>query len=111
MLAAATDVPLGVTLLFTGLLVLMVVCLALEEKLHAKKSVIVGVFAALALFLADALHYLPKADVVIGGHQVHLPIYIPGIDWNVIALILGASLFVEPPAVVEGGLDGGGEGG
>ncbi len=92
---ATTDVPLGVTLLFTGLLVLMIVCLALEEKLHAKKSVIVGVFAAVALFLADALHHLPKADVVIGGHPVHLPIYIPGIDWNVIAIILGASLFVD----------------
>ncbi len=91
----AGDVPLGITLLFTGILVLMVVCLALEEKLHAKKSVIVGVFAAVALLLADALHHLPKADVVIGGHQVHLPIYIPGIDWNVIAIILGASLFVD----------------
>jgi len=92
---ASTDVSLGVTLLFTGLLVVMVLCLALEEKLHAKKSVIVGVFAAVALLLADALHHLPKADVVIGGHPVHLPIYIPGIDWNVIAIILGASLFVD----------------
>lgn len=92
---AAAGVSLGVTLLFTGLLVLMILCLALEEKLHAKKSVIVAVFAAVALFLGDALLPLPKADVVIGGHQVHLPLYVPGIDWNIIAIILGASLFVD----------------
>jgi Na+/H+ antiporter NhaD/arsenite permease-like protein len=91
----AAEVPLGITLLFTGLLVLMIVCLALEEKLGAKKSVIVAAFAAVSLFLGDALGHLPRADVVLGGHPVHLPIYIPGIDWNVIAIILGASLFVD----------------
>lgn len=43
------QVPLGVTLLFMALLVAMILCLALEEKLHAKKSVIVGLFAVVTL--------------------------------------------------------------
>ena len=38
-----------ITYLFTGLLVAMVLCLALEEKIHAQKSVIVGVTAVIAL--------------------------------------------------------------
>ena len=29
------------------------------------------------------------------GHPVTLPVYIPGIDWEVIAIILGSSLFVD----------------
>ena len=45
-------VPGHVTAIFAAVLVAMIVCLALEEKIHAKKSVIVGVFAAAALFLA-----------------------------------------------------------
>ena len=92
---AGGDVSLGITLVFSGILVLMILCLALEEKLHAKKSVIVGVFAAVSLFVGEWLVDLPQADVTIGGHAVHLPMYVPGIDWNVIAIILGASLFVD----------------
>ncbi len=95
LILASTDVSMPVTMLFTGLLVAMIACLALEEKLHAKKSVIVGVFAALALFLGDALGLLPLAPILIAGHEVHLPVYIPGVDWNVIAIILGASIFVD----------------
>jgi Na+/H+ antiporter NhaD/arsenite permease-like protein len=33
--------------------------------------------------------------VEILGHPVTLPVYIPGIDWEVIAIILGSSLFVD----------------
>ncbi len=33
------EVSIGVTLFFAGLLVSMILCLAFEEKLHAKKSV------------------------------------------------------------------------
>ena len=33
-------VPLGVTLMFSALLVGLILCLALEEKIHAKKSII-----------------------------------------------------------------------
>ena len=28
-------------------------------------------------------------------HEIALPIYVPAIDWSVITIILGASLFVE----------------
>ena len=88
----------GITYLFFALLVCMVLCLALEEKIHAKKSVIVGLFAIIALFLGSWFHLLPFEDVgslVIGGHKISLPVYIPGVDWEVIAIILGSSLFVD----------------
>ena len=88
----------GVTYLFLGLLACMIICLALEEKIHAKKSVIVGVFSILALFLGTWFHLLPFEDVgslLIGGHKISLPVYIPGVDWEVIAIILGSSLFVD----------------
>jgi len=88
----------GVTYLFFGLLVCMILCLALEEKIHAKKSVIVGLFSIVALFLGAWFHLLPFEDVgnlVIGGHKISLPVYIPGVDWEVIAIILGSSLFVD----------------
>ncbi|MCA9628054.1 MAG: hypothetical protein KC766_10320 [Myxococcales bacterium] len=91
----------GVTLLFAGILTAMILCLALEEKLHAKKSVIVGFFAIISLFLGDALGVLPlDADGHFWmdnplGERINLPVYIPAIDWGVIAIILGASLFVD----------------
>jgi len=85
----------SITLLFGALLVVMVLCLALEEKLHAKKSVIVGIAAVLALFLASAFGLVHRDPVTIMGHTVNLPIYIPGVDWEVIAIILGSSIFVD----------------
>jgi len=88
-------VPVSVTLLFAGLLVLMILGLALEEKLHAKKSVIVGVFAAVSLLLASAFGLVHRETVAILGHPVSLPVYIPGVDWEVIAIILGSSIFVD----------------
>jgi len=91
-------VPASVTYLFLGLLACMILCLAMEEKIHAKKSVIVGVFAILALFLGTWFGLLPFDDVgalVIGGHAISLPVYVPGVDWEVIAIILGSSLFVD----------------
>ena len=84
-----------VTALFAVLLVAMILSLALEEKIHAKKSVIVGWFAAVTLFLAAAFGLVRPETVEILGHPVTLPVYIPGIDWEVIAIILGASLFVD----------------
>ena len=90
------EVPLGTTLLFAGILVAMILCLALEEKLHAKKSVIVGLFAVLSLAVGDAFHLLPLGPVVNAfGESLNLPVYIPAIDWGVIAIILGSSLFVD----------------
>jgi Na+/H+ antiporter NhaD/arsenite permease-like protein len=116
------------TAIFACLLVALITCLALEEKLHAKKSVIVGTFAIICLLLGAIRGILPFNDVVIGSHQVtshqgiegehddghfklaktsaeeqlhydghrlRMPVYIPGIDWGVIAIILGSSLFVD----------------
>ncbi|MBW2522689.1 MAG: hypothetical protein JRI23_00875 [Deltaproteobacteria bacterium] len=93
-------VPLGVTLLFAALLVAMIVALALEEKLHAKKSLITGVFAIVTLFLGTALGLLPfegdDAPIINAfGERLSLPVYIPAVDWEVITIILGSSLFVD----------------
>lgn len=136
-------VSVSVTLLFAVLLVALIACLALEEKLHAKKSVIAGSFAIICLLLGAFCQILPFQDVVIGshvpedaapaasdsssdpgadaedgaveagesgsqtpeesqdeevhlgGHEISMPVYIPAIDWGVIAIILGSSLFVD----------------
>ena len=89
---------MGVTLFFSLILVTMIFALALEEKLHAKKSVIVGVFAVVSLLLGAMFGVLPETDgsyfVKVTEH-IKLPFYIPAIDWSVIAIILGSSLFVD----------------
>ena len=98
---AATRVSLGVTLFFAGLLIAMIMCLALEEKLHAKKSVIVAVyFAVVSLLLGGLFGLLPFSamDLHVGDADIHLPVYIPAIDWGVISIILGSALFVDVTA-------------
>ena len=85
----------SITAVFAALLVAMVLSLALEEKIHAKKSVIVGWFAAISLLLAATFGLVHPETVQILGHPITLPVYIPGIDWEVIAIILGSSLFVD----------------
>lgn len=92
---AVPEVSSTVTFLFAGILVALIVSLALEEKLHAKKSLIVGLYAVLCLLLGAALLPLPYGPYLIGGHEMHMPVYIPGVDWGVITIILGASLFVD----------------
>lgn len=157
-LLGSSNVSPWVTGLFTLVLVGLIVCLALEEKLHAKKSLIAGVFAIFSLGLATFLGVLDFSAVLVGSHRVevqqplelevydgggdqthpvtilpelndiestprenaaetedakhgeevvgdeelhlggeeiHMPVYIPGIDWAVIAIILGSSLFVD----------------
>jgi Na+/H+ antiporter NhaD/arsenite permease-like protein len=100
-----------VTALFAALLVGLILCLAMEEKLHAKKSVIAGLFAVVCLLLGASLDLLPFDDIVVGsqvidgsaggdelhegGHEITMPVYIPAIDWSVIAIIFGSSLFVD----------------
>ena len=134
-------VTVGFALLLAGL----IICLALEEKIHAKKSIIAGVFAIVCLLLGAIAGILPFDQVVvgsheavppneaveieyvhdedghrekttvggeakteghsdehsaqqslhIGGHRISMPVYIPGINWGVIAIILGSSLFVD----------------
>ncbi len=93
--AHIAEVSLGVTLFFAMILVAMILALALEEKLHAKKSLIVGLFAIVGLLLGAVLLPLPYGPYSIGGHPVDMPVYIPAIDWGVITIILGASLFVD----------------
>lgn len=92
---AAAVVPMGVTMGFAGLLVALILSLAFEEKLHAKKSLIVGVYAIVALLAGAVFLELPFGPYVIGGHELNIPVYIPAIDWGVITIILGASLFVD----------------
>ena len=93
------EVAHGTTYLFSGILVAMILTLALEEKLHAKKSLITGVYAVLTVFLGAAL--LPDAlfpgvaTVHVGHHALVLPIYVTGVDWGVIAIILASSVFVD----------------
>ena len=92
---SSPGVSLAVTLFFATLLVGMILCLAFEEKLHAKKSLIVGLSAVITLLAGAVLLPLPYGPYLIGGHEVALPVYIPAIDWGVITIILGASLFVD----------------
>ncbi len=90
------DVSTGITLTFSALLVGMIACLALEEKIHAKKSVIVAAFAVICLILGAICGILPFGPVTnVFSEQLKLPVYIPAIDWGVIAIILGSSLFVD----------------
>ncbi|PRQ02109.1 Inner membrane protein YbiR [Enhygromyxa salina] len=89
------EVSLTITLVFTALLLGMILALALEEKLHAKKSLIVALFAVVCLFVGTAVDILPFGPVIVGSHEIDMPIYIPAVDWGVIAIILGSSLFID----------------
>ncbi len=127
------QVPAWMTYGFAAILAGLILCLAMEEVLHAKKSVIAGCFAVVCLFLGAAAGILPFEPIVVGSHrvtetdaaaltpaateaqtpapttdhdeprhEVHLdgeeismPVYIPAIDWGVIAIIVGSSLFVD----------------
>ncbi|MEM7158073.1 MAG: SLC13 family permease [Myxococcota bacterium] len=89
-------VETSTTLIFAAILVGLILCLALEEKIHAKKSFIVGVFAAICLLLGSIFQLIPgTAEVHVFHERLTIPIYIPAIDWGVIAIILGSSLFVD----------------
>ncbi|WLE96387.1 MAG: SLC13 family permease [Candidatus Electrothrix communis] len=86
----------GTTIFFTGVLILLIASLALEEKIHAKKSLIVGLFAAALLLLDGALGLLPFGPITLpNGHTLDMPVYIEAIDWGVIAIIIGSSIFVD----------------
>ena len=95
LLSQPHDVSTGVTLLFSAILLGLIACLALEEKIHAKKSVIAVTFALVSLFVGEAFGLLPRSQVTWGGHLVNIPVFIPSVDWGVISIILGASLFVD----------------
>ena len=80
------------TYVFLGVLCAMVITLAIEERIHAKKSMITGVYAAISLLLGSVFGFLPTR---IAAGQVELPVYIPAIEWEVVAIILGSSLFID----------------
>jgi Na+/H+ antiporter NhaD/arsenite permease-like protein len=89
-------VPMALTAFFGIFLALMILALAFEEKLHAKKSVIVGVFAIVSLWLGSAFGLIPFGAILLpNGHELEMPVYIPAIDWQVIAIIVGSSIFVD----------------
>ena len=94
--AHAHAVPAEVTYLFLAVLIGMILSLALEEKIHAKKSMITGAFALISLLLGAVFGLLPFGPLTnSAGEGVALPVYIPAIDWGVITIILGSSLFVD----------------
>ncbi len=155
LIAEAGKVSWPITVMFAMLLVGLIVALAVEEKIHAKKSIIAGSFAIVCLLLATFTGILSFEQIVVGSHRVVVPggevdvefsapvdiefypegstektdeialddeeggpdpaavdhnhhsslhvdgerlktpVYIPGIDWSVIAIILGSSLFVD----------------
>lgn len=90
------EVPLSTTIMFSLLLAAMIASLAFEEKIHAKKSLIVGLFAGGSVLLAAFMGLFNFGEVTLpGGHHVNMPVYIPAIDWGVIVIILGSSIFVD----------------
>lgn len=175
LIASAHEVHWSITAIFALLLVGLILCLALEEKIHAKKSIIAASFAAVCLLLGTFTGILSFEKIVVGsqraevvsekeiavkvysdedpdatqvievdcdasdsnnddpahdpaegehhqhdappsdsgqhaaaehdgpqphafhldGHRLSTPVYIPGVDWSVIAIILGSSLFVD----------------
>lgn len=93
---AAHAPELWVTAVFATVLLGMVLTLAFEERIHAKKSLITGLYAVLSLALGHVLGVLPLGPVTNSfGESLDLPVYVQGIDWGVITIILGSSLFVD----------------
>ena len=73
------EVEMWKTMVFLGLLAGMVLALGLEEKIHAKKSLITGTFAVVCVLLADIFHLLPIGPVINVFHEeLHIPVYITG---------------------------------
>ncbi len=83
---AATAVSGGQTWTFAAILGVTLILLA-TEKIH--KTVLVLLSAGLCLFLGDYWGYFPHKE----GH--HLPVYIEMIEWEVIGIVIGATVFVE----------------
>ena len=70
LLASHAAPPTWVTTMFAIILGALIMCLALEEKLHAKKSIIAGIFAIICLFLAGFCHLLPFEPVLVGSQEL-----------------------------------------
>ncbi|HID24402.1 MAG TPA: hypothetical protein EYP14_18665 [Planctomycetaceae bacterium] len=75
-IVASHSVPGWVTGLFGLLLGAMIAALAFEEKLHARKSIIVGLFTAGCLMIGTLLHLLSFGEIRLpDGHSLELPVY------------------------------------
>lgn len=83
---AAGDVPAYQTWVFAAILAATLLLLAAEK---VQKTVLVLFSALLCLFLADNWGLLPHAE------GDHLPVYIDMIEWEVIGIVIGATVFVE----------------
>ncbi len=84
--SAAAAVPGWQTAVFAAILVLTLGLLAAER---IQKTVLVLLSAGLCLMLADAWGYFPHE----AGHG--LPVYIRMIEWEVIGIVIGATVFIE----------------
>ena len=73
LIAEAGKVSWQITVLFSILLIGLIVTLALEEKIHAKKSIIAGSFAIICLLLGTFTGLLSFEQVVVGSHRVVAP--------------------------------------
>ena len=95
-MAEHAEISMTTTLLFTAVLVGLILCLAFEEKIHAKKSLIAGLFASVSVLLGAAFGILPIGHVTnVFGEPLHIPVFLQGVDWSVIGIILGSSIFVD----------------
>ena len=72
LLASAHTAHWSITALFALLLVGVILCLALEEKIHAKKSIIAASFAAICLLLGTFTGILSFEKIVVGSHRAEL---------------------------------------
>ena len=82
LLASTHGVDWPVTLLFSLLLVGLIACLALEEKIHAKKSIIAGSFAVVCLLAGTLCGILSFEEIVVGSHEVNVPTGELSIDFS-----------------------------
>ncbi len=80
------SVPGYQTWAFAVILAVTLIALA-TEKIH--KTVLVLLVALACLLLGDYWHFFPRTE----GH--HLPVYIQMIEWEVIGIVIGASVFVR----------------
>ena len=69
-LASGHGVGWPITLLFSLLLLGLIACLALEEKIHAKKSIIAGSFAVVCLLAGTLCGILSFEEIVVGSHEL-----------------------------------------
>ena len=83
---ASVAVPAGQTWTFAAILGVTLLLLATEK---IQKTVLVLMSGLGCLFLADYWGYFPHVT----GH--HLPVYIEMIEWEVIGIVIGATVFVE----------------